>query len=115
MYIPAAKLHEAAMMLLGLTLALTPLAMWAAPNKTVFAIVLTVIVVSGFAVWALSLISNSAPGHAATEKHASGPARLPDRFVAELHKLSPLIYHHRGLGDPHYQRMIDSLRKFMDC
>ncbi len=111
MHIPAASLHEAVMTLLGITLALTPLAMWVAPNSTILAIVLTVSVVSGFAVWTLSLLGHSAPDNAVGDE----PPRLPDKFVAELHKLSPLTYHHSGMGDTTYQRKIDSLRKYLDC
>jgi hypothetical protein len=109
------KLHDATNTLAGITLALTPLAMWVAPNELVFATVLAISVVSGFAVWLLSYRTTTAEEILRGNASAHGPPLLPDRFIAELHKLSPLTYHHRGLGDGLYQRKIDALKKHLDC
>ncbi len=114
MPIPSGRLHEAVLTLLGLILALSPLAMWLAPTTTVLALAVTASVTSGLALWLLSQLTGGDAGRNSGLEPRHAPARLPDRFIAELHKLSPLTYHHRPLGDPRYQRKIDRLRQYLN-
>ncbi|MDP6690678.1 MAG: hypothetical protein QF384_14370 [Alphaproteobacteria bacterium] len=98
----------------GMVLALTPLALWVAPNTAAFGIILAVTMVAGATVWLFSVWHTGYARQTPGEPSAHRLATVPDRFVAELHKLSPMTYHHRSLGDRRYQRKIDPLKKFLE-
>ena len=78
----------------GMALMITPLALWVAWTETVLYIVLA----AGF------ISASATRGLAET---------VPDDFVAELHDLFPLTYHHRRLGDPAFQRKMDRLKRLL--
>lgn len=113
MKLPHISLPEIGMTASGIVLALTPLALWVAPNQAAFGIILAVTVVAGATVWLFSIWHTAyrpqTPGVGSRHRLAT----VPDQFVAELHKLSPMTYHHRSLGDRRYQGKIDPLKKLL--
>ena len=91
----------------------TPLALWVAWTETVLFIVLATgamaCVLYCLLVW-YEERADLAPRGPTTH----GPAEtVPDAFVAELHGLFPLTYHHRRLGDPRFQRKMDRLNRLL--
>ena len=99
--------------LFGAALMITPLALWVAWTETVLYIVLA----AGFMAGALYCLLVRYEQRADLRISASatiGPAQtVPDEFVAELHDLFPLTYHHRRLGDPAFQRKMDRLKRLL--
>ncbi len=92
----------------GIILLVTPLALWVAWTEAIFLGVILVCVVAMLTICAIALFApKAASGHEA-------PKVLPDRFVAELHKLFPLTYHHRRLGSKSFERKMDRLRPYLD-
>ena len=99
--------------LLGATMMITPLALWVAWTETVLYVVLATGVMAGVLYCLLALYEERADS-ARREPATNLPAAtVPDAFVAELHALFPLTYHHRRLGDPAFQRKMDRLKRLL--
>jgi hypothetical protein len=98
----------------GVILMLTPLALWVAWTKTVFVVVLMLGAVAG----ALCCVLAADPGSVLEDRRErsrpESTPTLPDEFVAGLHELFPLTYHHRRIGDPFFQRKMDRLKKLLN-
>ncbi len=110
----AETLRHVGMIVFGAILALTPLALWVAWTETVFVIVLAVGAVAGV----LCCVLADGPDAVLEDRRELSRPRstetLPDEFVAGLHGLFPLIYHHRRIGDPFFQRKLDRLKKLLN-
>ena len=99
---------------LGVTLMITPLALWVAWNGTVMVIVLATGTMSGV-LYCLLVLYEKPTDLAQGESATNGPLEtVPDAFVEELHGLFPLTYHHRRLGDPKFQRKMDRLKSLLN-
>ena len=102
---------DAVMSAVGLVIVAMPLAVWVAWTETVFFLVLA----AGFVASALFC----ALAWLAPQSHVEQPAAAerrtvpPERSVAELQRLFPLIYDHRHPGDPAFQRKMERLRKLL--
>ncbi len=99
--------------LFGAALMITPLALWVAWTETVLYIVLAAGFMAG-TLYCLLYMYEQRTDLAQSPSTTSGPAKtVPDDFVAELHDLFPLTYHHRRLGDPAFQRKMDRLKRLL--
>lgn len=97
---------------LGLVLALSPLALWLTPTARVFFAILAVIISATIGLWLLDLMGGDR--NLLSRLRQPRPTRgLPDGFIAELLKLLPNTHHNRLPGDPDYQRKIDRLKKLL--
>jgi hypothetical protein len=105
-------LAEICTTVLGLVLAAAPLALWVAPTKSVF---LIVILVTVSAIVSLCLIDICQGEKIPLSRllRSKSTHGLTESFVVELHKHFPLTCHHRRLGDPVFRRKIDRLKKYL--
>ena len=108
---PIENLLNFAMTVLGLVLVVMPLALWIAWSETVFSLVLA----AGFVAAALFCVLARFGAAAADFQQERTDERksLPDQFIAEMHRLFPLVYHHRRPGDSAFQRKMERLRKLL--
>ena len=102
-----------AISLLGLVLAAVPPALWVAWTQAGFYAVLAIGVVCLVALVILLDVrpfGSDAPSNPQDDElHVS----IPDEFVEEVHRISPLTYHH-GLNDrPRFRDSMRKLRKLM--
>jgi len=97
------RLTDHATALLGIVLAATPLALWVAWSPAVLFLVLAVaIACAGLLVLLNHLGGQSAPA-------ATGRVELPEQFVAEVHQLFPLTYHHSHRPAARFRRAMRRL------
>ena len=99
----------------GLTLALTPLALWVAWTETGFVIVLAAGATAGLLYWLLAgfrdpLLEDRGQARAPGTRQA-----LSDEFLAELSRLGPWTYHNRRLGDAAFRRKMESLLRLNEA
>ena len=106
----ADRLTAAATTLLGAVLAATPVALWIAWSATVLFIVVAVAIASaGLFVWLAELAQRNA-----RQTHvADGWVVLPDEFIAEVHELFPLTYHHSMLETARFRRAMEKLSRLI--
>ena len=104
------KFVDLARTTLGLFLVAVPLALWVAWSETAFFLVLAVGVAAAVLVCLLARV-----GEPKLEdgRNAGERIELTDQFVAELHRLFPLVHHHRRPGDSVFQRKMDRLKKLL--
>ena len=99
--------------ILGLALAIAPLALWVAPTIRVFVTVLSVTTLAFAGLCLLDVIRGERS--LITRMRRFPRVRgLPDRFIAELLNLLPLTHHNRRPGDPVFQRKMEKLKSFLD-
>ncbi len=106
----ADRLYQIALVVLGMILALSPLALWVAWSETVFVVVLGVGAVAMGLLFALISLGDEND----VDRRAAGkqPILNPE-LIAEMHRLMPFTYHHRRLGDPRIRRKMAKLRALM--
>ena len=93
-------LRHAAQTLLGIALAVTPVALWVAWSPAMLVGVMALSLV--FAALLLLLTDAAAPG-------TDDRARLSDAFVEEVQKLHPMIHHHSPNRSPRFRRIMRRL------
>ncbi len=99
------------LILLGLVLMVTPLALWVAWTETIFLAVLatgaTALVLYGV------LDRFERPANPARRETSDDlPAvKMPDELIVELQDLHPFIHHHRPSGGPKFQIAMYHLKK----
>ena len=96
---------------LGIVLATMPVALWVAWTPFVWAVVMAV----GFGAAALLI----ALGYRRTAKDANaspgeGAPALPDTFIATIHEVFPLTYHHSREGPRRFRDAMEKLRRAPD-
>ena len=99
------------MTLCGIILALTPLAMWVAPTIAI----LVLIIVVGIVAAAVLCLLDFYDEHVGDLKQA-GPevSKLSfDEFMATMHRLYPLSYHHGRRRDPVFAREMERLKRLL--
>ena len=102
------RLAAAASTLLGVILAVTPVLLWVAWSDTVLFIVVAVAIVSaGLLVSLEERLHRTSEGPGASV----GYARLPDRFVDEIHQIFPLTYHHSMRPRARFRRAMEKLSR----
>ncbi|HEV3007521.1 MAG TPA: hypothetical protein VGX52_00640 [Burkholderiales bacterium] len=96
---------------LGIVLAVVPVALWVAWTPILWAIVVAVGVVAAALLIALDH-RRGAEGASASPGEAA-PA-LPDTFVATVHEIFPLTYHHSRDGSRRFRSAMEKLRRALD-
>jgi hypothetical protein len=96
-------------LLLGIVLAVTPLALWIAWTP---ALVLAVMAISLVGAVLLVVLNDRSPE--AQRGSGEAPAPLPEEFIDEVHRLFPLTYHHTLVGNPRFERVMTRLRRLID-
>ena len=95
---------------LGIVLAVVPVALWVAWTPIVWAVVIAI----GFVAAALLI----ALGYRRTAEDAGSPGAaapaLPDTFVATVHEVFPLTYHHSREGPRRFRDAMEKLRRVPD-
>ena len=106
----AERLTAVGTTLLGVILAVTPVALWVAWTATVLLIVVAVAIASAGLFVLLADLPHRAPGRPPA---ANGRAVLPDEFIAEVHELFPLTYHHSRLESARFRRAMEKLSRMI--
>ena len=96
--------------LLGVILAVTPVALWVAWSATVFSLVVAVAIASAGLLVLLANLPHQA--ERPTPAH-DGKVVLPDEFIAEVHRLFPLTYHHSLLETARFRRAMEKLSRMI--
>ncbi len=109
----ADSLRTRGLILLGLVLMVTPLALWVAWTETIFIGVLvtgaTALVLYGV----LDRFERPAdPAQSETSDHVR-PVMLPDEIIEELQDLHPFIHHHRPSGGPKFHTAMYHLKNHL--
>ena len=104
------RLDAAASTLLGVILAVTPVMLWVAWTDTVLFIVVALAIVSaGLFVSLEERLHRPSDGPGA----GVGNARLPDRFVEEIHQIFPMTYHHSMRPRARFRQTMEKLSRMI--
>lgn len=96
---------------LGIVLAVVPVALWVAWTPIVCAVVIAV----GFVAAALLIaLSYRRAAEDASASPGEAPPALPDTFVATVHEVFPLTYHHSREGPRRFRSAMEKLRRARD-
>jgi len=96
---------------LGIVLAVVPIALWVAWTPLVWAVVVAV----GFVAAALLIaLDHRRPAEDASASPGDAAPTLPDTFVATVHELFPLTYHHSREGPRRFRSAMEKLRRAPD-
>jgi hypothetical protein len=98
------------MTLLGLVLALVPLALWVAWSEIVLLMVVVIGAASAILLGILSdyrRLADDEPAGRATRE------TLPEDFAAEVHRIFPLTYHHSRKPSARFRETMEKLRQMM--
>ena len=106
----ADRLSAVGTTLLGVILAVTPVALWIAWSATVLFIVVAVAIASA---GLLVLLAELAQRTARQSPAADDRLVLPDEFIAEVHELFPLTYHHSRLETARFRRAMEKLARII--
>jgi hypothetical protein len=99
------------LILLGLVLMVTPLALWVAWTDTILFVVLATGVTAGVLYCVLVHFEKPAhPGQGGLSDDVRAKI-LPEKIIVELQKLHPFIHHHRPSGGPKFQTAMYHLKK----
>jgi TolB-like protein len=99
------------LILLGLVLMLTPLALWVAWTETIF---LGVLATGAAALVLYGVLERFERPADPAQRESSDYVRakvLPAKSIADLQKLHPFIHHHRPAGSPKFQIAMGNLKK----
>ena len=101
------------LMLLGLVLMVTPLALWVAWTGTILIVVLAAGATAG--VLYCVLVRFEKPADAAQSEPADcvRVKNLPDKIIEELQRLHPFIHHHRPSGGPKFRTAMYHLKRHL--
>jgi hypothetical protein len=96
---------------LGIVLAVVPVGLWVAWTPFVWAVVIAV----GFVAGALLIaLDHRRPGEDARASPDDTAPALPDTFVATVHEVFPLTYHHSREGPRRFRSAMEKLRRALD-
>ena len=104
------RLTAAATTLLGAILAATPAALWISWSPTVLFIVVAVALASA---GLFVLLAELAERTTRQSPAADDRVVLPDEFIAEVHELFPLTYHHSMLETARFRRAMEKLSRLI--
>ena len=90
--------------ILGVVLAVTPAALWFAWSASL------VIAVMAVALAAAALLVLLTEEH---ERPAQEPAKLPEEFIDEVHRLFPLTYHHSAAGPARFRQAMNRMQELL--
>ncbi len=101
------------LILLGLVLMVTPLALWVAWTETIF---LGVLATGAIALVLYGVLDRFERPANPSQSESSDCVRAkiwPDKFIVELQKLHPFIHHHRPSGGPKFHKAMSHLKKHL--
>jgi len=101
------------LILLGLVLMVTPLALWVAWTETIF---LAVLATGATALVLYGVLDRFERPVNPAQNETSDYVRavnLPDEITAELQNLHPFIHHHRPSGGPKFRTAMNRLKKHL--
>ena len=101
------------LIVLGMIVMVTPLALWVAWTDTIlFGVLLTGI----SAAFLYCILNYFEKPDDAVPYEGAHPSRgtIPDALVEELQDLHPFIHHHSPRGDPNFLAAMRRLRRFLD-
>jgi hypothetical protein len=105
----AERLGHIAATVLGIVLAVTPVALWIAWTATlVVCVMLAAVVSAALFVLLTELLQQRARTQSGRES-AGSVVVLPDEFIEKVHLLFPLTYHHSRLEAPRFRRAMRRL------
>ena len=107
------RIRDAGMTIFGLILAVVPLALWVAWSEPVYYAVLSICAVATTLFLALAWLGTPPERTSPFLAESKPPVIVSDEFIAELHSLFPLTYHHRSLGDPRLRRIFARLHALL--
>ena len=107
------SLKAAVETVLGIVLALVPLALWVAWSPAVLFAVLATAAACAALLIALSRWQDAPPEGARNAREGSARVEVPDAFVEELHHLFPLVYHHGRREKRRFRGTMETLRRLM--
>jgi len=84
------RLADIGMVVFGMIMAVTPLALWVAPTAPWFYFVLELFVFSSVIVWYLSGYETTAAEHQSRQKAPNFKVTLSDKFVEKLQNMRPM-------------------------
>jgi len=98
---------------LGIVLALTPVALWIAWTATLVVWIMLVAVVCAML---LSMVESSLPSSRSQRNGAGAGGRvvLPEEFIAEVHRLFPLTYHHSRHETARFRQAMKKLSRLIE-
>jgi hypothetical protein len=94
--------------ILGIALAVTPVALWIAWTPAMLAWVLVGSLLSAAL---LVMLTEASPEGSARGSDSAG---IPDEFVEEVQKLFPMIYHHSGRRSARFHKTMQHLYRLME-
>lgn len=99
--------------LLGIVLAVTPVALWIAWTA---ALVLWIMLAAVVCAILLSMIESSLPSsrNQRPDAGAGGRVDLPEEFIEEVHRLFPLTYHHSRHETARFRQAMRNLSQLIE-
>jgi UDP-N-acetylmuramyl pentapeptide phosphotransferase/UDP-N-acetylglucosamine-1-phosphate transferase len=105
----ADRLGHVGATVLGIVLAVTPVALWIAWTATLVVCIMLVAVVSAALFVLLTELLQQRARNRSGRESASSVVVLPDEFIEEVHRLFPLTYHHSRLETARFRRAMKRL------
>ena len=102
-------LSDLGMAVLGIIVAMIPLALWVAWTEFLFVMVLAVGAIALVLIYMMAESGSSVAGDDRVPDKSIPRIRLSDEFIEELHRLYPLIYHHGRRGGVRFRKSMDRL------
>ncbi len=107
----ANSLISRGLMLLGIAMMLTPLALWVAWTETIFVVVL-VTGATAAALYGVLARFERLPAQSEPSDYVRAVI-LPDKIVVDLQSLHPFIHHHRPSGGPKFHTAMYHIKKHL--
>ena len=103
----AGRVRSTAMTVIGIVLALVPLALWVAWTEIMLMMVLAVAAVAAALLTVLAELENRAD-----EDNGDGLREaLTDESIAEIHRVFPLVYHHSLNENTRFRGAMERVRR----
>ena len=109
----ADNLSGLGLLLLGLVLMVTPLALWVAWTEALLIAVLAAGILAGVLYCVLIRYEKPAAPVRSGGSDDLRLADLPDEDIEELQRLHPYIHHHRASGGPKFRRAMAHLKSLL--
>ena len=109
----ANNLMTAGLLLLGLVLMVTPLALWVAWTDAIFLVVLATGAMAGVLYCVLVRFERPADANQSEASEDVPAGNLPGTMIEDLQRLHPFIHHHRPTGGPKFRRAMTRLKKHL--
>lgn len=107
---------RAAIIILGIVLAMTPLALWVAWSEWAWLLVIAIGIAAmiGLLLCHWLIDDDRHAGHSGSERSPRiGPTTASDEFLAELSSMGPWTYHNRLTGEYRFRSKMERLRKLL--